>query len=83
MSSGVDPEVWDEIDLGMSEGRKAADDGGGSGGRSDHWSFDMLNCSLSRNESQLRAMLAGNGRVVAREMSRVDQETQTHEAWLT
>lgn len=69
-SSGVDPEVCEEMDLGISE------DGGPVVGaeRSDHWSCGIFKLSALRNASQLRAMVTVGGQVVAQESSRVDQE---------
>ena len=72
-SSGVDPEVCEEMDFGISE------DGGPVVGaeRSDHWSCGIFKLSALRNASQLRAMMVVRRWVVARKSSRVDQEIQS------
>jgi hypothetical protein len=75
-SSGAEPEVSVMVDLGISEVRGPV----WKELRSDHWSFGMLILSASKHASQLSDIVEVCWWVVAREMSRVDQEIQTHAA---
>jgi hypothetical protein len=73
----VDPDVCEEMDLGISEVERPVE----GAERSDHWSFGTSRLSLLRNASQLRAMMTVCVWVVARESSRVDQEISAQERY--